>query len=540
MGLFDKLRDKQAHPLSHPQAADVWWKAIEQRDAATILDTVRDTLAQFLGAKPKLSASRMAALIQLDGLAYPTFEMVCLQYVQNPRMPQQLEVELWTRAVRYCETMLKAYLVFVKDSSSSNEESSPQMALLLARSLRYLGTINRFHYFHNQSPDKKIWATANQLYSLAEVEKRESDVIRLYPNAMRAETSCADEYIRLVMLGTVVGCGLTVRQLDTVDTWLALLSQHVVLEHLPTTTSGQYWVDLTGYTGAARYKGEPRVPRGRYWSMSEWLYALMNARQHRARQSAALLESLAGTGAADLIRQLERWWSAEFDLQALRTSERVAVTGEMQVLIGLDAIARGLPPPEHEQLEADRGIGDREMMDMQQYGFITERTKQATAKEGKVATGVVSDAVHWIMTDRSERGLGLLADALARPVQSGVLLGMSLDGRSWEIGIVRRVMTQQGDNRQRIGTELLGTRAEPLIVRGGVALAPSARGQAGLVISSGDNQVADQLALIVPYSAYCQGAELTAEIAQRQVRFRMRETLIKGDHWLMAAADRLG
>ncbi|MBB5017864.1 hypothetical protein HNQ59_001134 [Chitinivorax tropicus] len=540
MGFFEKLREKPAHPLTSPQAADAWWKANEQREAAAILDATRHAIGQFLTQKASPSVSRLAALIQLDGLVNPTFEMAYLQYVQNPRMPEQLEREIWHRSVQFCETLLRAYLVFIKDSSSNNQRSEAQLPLMLARSLRYLGALNRFHYFHNQVPDKKIWATANQLYSLAEVEKRESDIIRIYPGAQKAETSCADEFIRLSMLGTVIGCGLTVRQLDLVDTWLAWLSPHVVFEHLPSTTSGQFWVDLTGFVGTTRYKGEPRAPRGRYWGMSEWLCTLMNARQHKARLPAALVESLSVTGASDLIRQLERWWSPEYDLQALRTSERVAVTGEMQVLIGLDVIAKGLPPPAQTQLEAGRGIGDRAMLDMQQYGFVTDRTKQATAKEGKVATGVTSQAECWIMTDRSERGVGLQADAKTKPLQTGTLLGVSIDGRLWEIGIIRRVMNEQSESHQFIGVELLGARAEPLIVRGGVALAPSARGQTGLLISASDNQVADQLALIVPYSAYCQGAELTVELDQRQVRFRMKETLIKGDHWLMAAADRLG
>ena len=331
---------KNNDPLDNIKAAQLWWKKIQTGDMASVHAEVAELVNRFIATDEKPTVSRLQALLWLDDQIQPAQESLVLQYVQNPRMSKTIESRLWHQVMGLAHHMIVAYLRFIRDPGKAEEGRNapakpdatpsiePFLSKTMARTLRYLGMQAKFQYFRFLAPDKKFWAMVNQIYRFAEVKGVDSDSFPLYESVKQRSSSCADEYLQIMMLSNLNSGALTPRQMELASIWMGMWSHHIVIEKTAKPGEHLFYVDLSGYEPVRRVGNKiPQGNIGRSWSTAELAQqiGLIRRSLESGSKSSSLDESFRQPGALDLIRHIEAWWLPEKLVQPQRHADRVKV-----------------------------------------------------------------------------------------------------------------------------------------------------------------------------------------------------------------------
>lgn len=495
MRIFNRSSAKTNDILTDEASAAAYWNTCTIEQTAETLDGLRQRIDEQMVRGRMLGAASMQAVLYLDAAAYPLFEKLEHQYLQNARMPQVWQTEQLGRLSGFVASMLKPYITFLQDSADTQfgvmapaSTPLPLLAQIIARGLRYLGLTAKLDYFQNLIPDQKLWRHVHRLYRLAE----DASAARITVAERFAATTCEDEWLKAVMLATVNQGSLKPRQIEQVYLWLDALSKHMVPELEPDPQRHQYQADIEGYSPAVRFNGEPTAVEGRYWGTSELLYRLGETRKAlQATQSVAL----SGLASFELFQRMEQWWTPETALLNLRTLERQVAGGEKLVLSGFDDIMTSLKS----SIKVQRG--------------------------GK--------AEIWPVRDLSENGLGLAVRANHPWARLTALMLVGEPNQIWQIAVLRRVVFERGARDGHVGLQWLAHHFE--IVRIENTGISSARGAlVGLYIGD-DAQEPNPRTLIMPANAYRAAAQigLSAYGGDSMGFFRLDDVLVQGEDWVM-------
>ncbi|MDK2124244.1 hypothetical protein [Parachitinimonas caeni] len=428
-------------------------KKIRLTEVSAQLGKVQEAVHRFAQKDHPLNLAALQALLLIDEQAQPAFDLVRQQYIQNPRMSKQIEEKLWQDIVGFSRDMLAAYQRFVLLEEPKPEEASEFQkltAIMLARALHYISIQMKWHFFRFSAPDPKLWSAAHQIYRLSEVSDVDSDPFSLYPALSSPTTSCADEYVQIMMLATLNNGNFSFRQFDWADRWLDSWSRHIQIERKYRANVHQFCLNLQEPAGPSKIHDQVDGETMRYWGVIELLAEMTKIiKQLEAGESPQRLglgDDCRMPGCLDFMKQLEILWSRELTHQIHR-SERHKVNKLVEVVQGLNNIFQAIRQDDDRIMSVQtmkRTPESAEVMDMKLYGFVTDRTKQRMAEMQNKHSSYAPrhlETVSWVLENQSEGGFGAVLPVNGNDwVRLGVLVGMRNDANSnWILAVIRRL-----------------------------------------------------------------------------------------------------
>ena len=556
--MLDKLNlpwKKTVDPLDNLKSAQLWWKKVQSGDVSSTEQAVAEAVNQFIGGDARTTVSSLQALMWLDDQVQQSYETLCLQYLQNPRMPKTLESKLWHQIMTLAHHMIHAYLIFIKEARENTESSiGPMLPRVLARTLRYLGVQAKWQYFRFLAPEKKFWATIHQLYRLSELRGVDSDSFLLYDSIKARNTSCADEYLQIMMLATINTGALSPRQLDMTDQWLDIWSHHMVMERKFHPGRHRYLADLAGSSPVVKLMGDvPAVSLGRYWGtqdLSEQVTAARNALE--GGKALTLDEAFRQPGASELIKLLDAAWSPDPAMQAHRVSDRVQVKKMLDVMYGMKEIFMHVKYDNERTTTREKklDVDAQEMLDMRQYGFVTERTRQrqAQALAENFQKHTIGEYETWVVNNESDGGYGAVLPVVENDwIRLDVLVGLRPERADhWQLAVVRR-LSRVGDGQMYAGLQVLAyspvaveikqrdSRNSGYTIQGVDAATMLSNGLGVFTPAKSNPQKVN--GLVMRSADYAQDKPLTMISMGRELKVRTREMLAKGTDWVWARVE---
>ena len=390
----------------------------------------------------------------LDNVAQPAFEAICFQYVSNPRMPKEIEQRLWITICSFCQCMLDAYGYFIRASGQENSNNTydADMHQLLARSLRYISIQIKWHYFRFEDAPSKLWLTSNQYYRLSEIHGFDSNPFTLYPSVSQHVTSCADEFIQMLVLATISNNNLTAIQLNWVDQWLEDWSKLLQLSRKYQKDIHHYYVVLQETTGPKKiglFAGDGE--NNRYWGVSELVSKIRDIQSRIEKGSSpkdlGLGQECSSIAAIELLKHMNQFWTTGMRNTLIQRAERLKVEKITHVLRGLDAICAHVKADNDHHHSSNNSMDTAsradfdEVLDMRLYGFISERTKNKSAQNLHSIQHKEPDWQIWSIDNESIGGLGTIFNYKNSDwVRPGLLVGVQINGiGNWQIGVLRRL-----------------------------------------------------------------------------------------------------
>lgn len=449
---ISSLFSRQTIPFASTKAIESWWNPLNELDAASQIQKTQNAVSGFFTAGQQLNIESLRALLWLDNAIQPAFEAICFQYVSNPRMPKEIEQRLWAAVCSFCQCMLDAYGFFIQSGGHENSNNiyDADMHQLLARSLRYISIQIKWHYFRFEEAPSKLWLTANQYYRLSEIHGCDSDPFTLYPSVSQHVTSCADEFIQMLVLATLSSNNLTTMQINWVDQWLEDWSKLLQLSRKYQKDIHHYYVVLQETTGPKKIglsaeDGE----NNRYWGVSELVSKIRDIQACIEKgthpKNLGLGEDCSSIAAIELLKHLNLFWTMGMRNTRIQRAERLKVEKSAHILRGLDAISTYVKTDndrhQNNSLDDTSKADFDEVLDMRLYGFVSERTKNKSAHNLYSAPHKEPDWQTWSIDNESVGGLGTIFSYKSSDwVRPGLLVGVQIDGMgNWQIGVLRRL-----------------------------------------------------------------------------------------------------
>ncbi|GAB7128357.1 hypothetical protein JCM19000A_28640 [Silvimonas sp. JCM 19000] len=450
--LLNNLFARDKSPLSSPKAAAAWCARLHEVDPQAQRERVAAVVREFLHTQRPVAPDQLQSLLLLDEEAQGALETIRDQYVANPRMAKNIEQKLFEDIVGFAEAMVQAYGRFVLLETSTPEKRvwRPFLPQAIARSLHYLAVVAKWHYFRFDKVPGKLWSQAHSLYRLSEIEGFDSNPFALYGQREGRVSSCADEYIQLLMLNTVAANNLSVRQLDWVDDWLDVWSHDVQISRRFLPDRHHYCVNLTDKQGPEKVRDDAHGEPYRYWGIFEMLNGvqdwLRKLEAGATPQSLGMNSDCRTASCIELLKHLEVYWSMSIRNAQIQRSHRHNVQKTADVVHGLDRLYKHVRADNGKYAatsgkEAKEAIDYDEVMDMRLYGFVSARTRSKQAQSAQQAVQVAADWQSWNIENESEGGYGAIlpiaSNEWARP---GELLGMRFAAEeNWRVCVIRRL-----------------------------------------------------------------------------------------------------
>lgn len=463
-----KILGKPGNPLESPKSAEKWLAS--QATAANQLPQTILALIERSSQDPNvLTAQGLLALRYLDDQLQTPLQMLTHQYVSSPRMSRPIQERIWQDVISIASVMLTAYRRFIQLEAEHPDEHliDKALPLITGRCLRYLSIEAKWHYFRMESPSNKVWSRAHQLYRLAEVKGFESDPITLYPGSSFLPTTCADEYLQLLLLETVNSGSLLPRQIDQVDQWLNKWTQNLTLERQYSPDKHLYVVNLTEPEGVSRCSEEMVGDMCRYISMqlvvNQINSAIKGLEQGESPAKLDLGAEARSPGSLDLLRHLSAAWALQKGKAFKRASERRPTRRIVDVIHGVSNIYVAVKLSlDHQRVgEAQREAVDYdELVDMKLYGFVSSRTREKIAQSTYNALNHTTiETESWTVENESEGGLGAVLPSIENDwVRIGSLIGLREHAGEhtgdWQLGVVRR-LTKVNNDQLYAGIQML-------------------------------------------------------------------------------------
>ncbi|AMC33990.1 hypothetical protein [Janthinobacterium sp. B9-8] len=457
---------KDKSPFVNAKAATAWCKRLQEIDMQSQHLKIHAAVTAFVSEERPTTLDSLSALLLIDDAAQPSYEAVCYQYIANPRMSKDIESRLWKQITSFAVDMAGIYQRFVQSETESGKkaEFALLMPKVLARSLHYLSIQAKWHYFRFEKVPSKLWTLSHQLYRLSEIEGCDSNPFPLYTSHAQEVTSCADEYIQMLMLGSLSNNNLSVRQIDWVDQWLNQWSKLIQMSRKFQEGRYHLCVNLQAPEGVQKIQAESEGEPFRYWGLHDLMHELEETL--RRLENGATPRDL-GMGkecpaplAVELLKHLDIFWLMSIRNSVVQRSERKKVAKIADIISGLDSIIG------HVRLDNDKNVRKAsadgrgqvdydEIMDMRLYGFVSTRTKEKTTPN-KIVENKQNDWHVWNIENESVGGYGAVVHLSENEwVRPGLLVANRLGRQeNWHLGVIRR-LNRLGDDEVYVGIQSL-------------------------------------------------------------------------------------
>ena len=459
-------------PLSSPRLATQWLEHLPVGDALKAHAAILKEIRQFNEELTELSKSRLEVLMLLDERAQDLADTLARQYLRNARMTHSMEGQLWNEIYNLLWETARSYHAFILylRQPHANGWLTPHLPKLSLRLMRTFGALMKWRNIRYQRPGDKLWLRFHNLYKVAEAGGFHQTPLHAYPTDSQA-TTCETEYLRCLMLQQAHAGTLYPRQLDLVDRWLGKwtpiflsISQHLDVNH------HTFNVDLAADRGPSRIRNADNESSFRFWATKELVAHLGELRESLKDGSPpsalGLTEDVRTAEALELLDHLIRQWSPLMSREQ-RRQPRKAVKKLVSLAHGLPGIIACLrhPTGEGDGIYTPQLVYD-EMVDVQVYGFVTDRTRERPPQSSKLpsaATGIES----WVIQDESECGYGAIVETREKDwLRVGTLIAIQANrGGNWALGILRR-LSRTNERESLVGIETLPGTPEVVMLYG--------------------------------------------------------------------------
>ncbi len=294
----------------------------------------------------------------------------------------------------------------------------------IAHALFHYGQYVKWLGCNREHPRTGMWQEMHQLFEMAARRRLAVRPLLLFRSEEQIAT-CAQLWLRAVMVMTLNTGNLSPRQIDRSERWLAEWCKGIAIDEKQDPSLHLYCVDLGADAGAQRAGSGLPAARPVYLRTSHLYGEIVKARSNFLGESIASSLGLYAKNPLreylDLLDQLQRAWASAPADTLRRSSPRLATPAgtPVEVVQGFDRILAL-----HEQRSGGR-----------------------------------TDAGLWTLRDYSEGGVGLAVPRQTdRAPATLQVIALRMQGETaWRIGTLVRVIILQSQGERLAGVRLKGT-----------------------------------------------------------------------------------
>ncbi len=532
-------------PLQNLERASEWLETLPRDNLDAARAHILHVMRNFSHSRELLTVDGVNTLLHLDEGCQPTLVDILRDFLQNSNGDVAKTNELCREMDAIYRELADAYARFIRvyyETRTSTKQISEFMALVMGRALYCLGNRAKWNYFCQRVMDGDAWITAHAVYRLAEKDGLLSTKLMLYARPYEISSHPGALYVRTVMLDTLRSGNFLPTQIETADHWLTSWSVQNTPEprYIP---EKHFFATNLNFAGGARRAHASRSNEDNRYLQTEYLAIEIARAKDRLREGEIqfALGFIAKQPINEYLSLLDRLavlWSPEGVSKDQRGDKRVPINDEtVQAIRGLNGLcecARQDYEKAHGPMDLNRGLSRDEEMDLQVYGFITERTRSKLRSRPLDATQPIPAVEQWQLRDESVDGYGVsFPGGQYRHLKLGALVGLKRRrSERWVVGVVTRLQTNKRPDENVAGVEIF-TYAPVIVIVNEDVLASNAetsRSSWGLFIP-GDKQAGRRDSLVIDGALYALKKQIL--MSARNVRYivQLKNVLRSGDGW---------
>ncbi|MEO6024909.1 MAG: hypothetical protein ABIP64_17710 [Burkholderiales bacterium] len=541
-------------PLQNLERAHAWLDTLPSEDLHAARKHTLQVMETFSQSRELLTVDGITTLLHLDEGCQPVLVGILREFLQNPSLDTGDGVEVCRDMDRIYGELLNAYARFVRvyhETRTSVKQIAQFMALVMGRGFFSLGQRAKWNFFRQQIMDQEAWKTGHGLYRFAEQDGLLSTRFSLYVRPYEIISAPGALYVRAMMLDTLSSGNLSAEKIETADYWLTTWSTQMTPDLGYVVDKHCYSTNLASSHGARRTLAPKTHEDNRFFPTDHLAIEIQRTRE-RLREGEiqfdrGIIPQQPVATYLSLLDTLEQLWAPTAIAQDQRNQRRVAISNEsVQAVRGLNGLcesARQDYERAHGPMDLNRGLSRDEEMDLQVYGFITERTRSKLRSRPLDATQPIPAVEMWQLRDESVNGYGVsFPSTQYRDLKLGALVGLKRRrAERWVVGTVTRLQNKKAPDESFSGIEIFSHSPVIVIVNEDTSgnLAETSRSTWGLFIP-GDKQADRKDSLIIDGALYATKKHIL--MSARNVRYiiRLDKVLRSGDGWHRIEFDVVG
>ena len=387
-------------------------------------------------------AERLKVLEALrDAVCFVQTEQI-KKLVNKPLPLTQVERGIFKHVVQLWEEMLIGYLRCLDGVPAGGRD--PQLALICQRALDCVASNMFDHCTVYHTFPGAYWQTLHQLYSRA--EEASEIATQVADPARKSDTSCAEVYVRALLLAQANPNELRQRQHAQVQRWLIRWSQHVPVRRSPPADKSlpPLLLDFSAAAGAFREADAGDRSTSAWMDISDLARTLKKCvvllRKGESPDSLGLGEDCTMPGVEQLLVLLFRLWC---EGKTERVQARRSVSAKAQVCSSIASMHFQISGKTFRQPGHATQLTRRERDEIATFGHASARHDEAHVQSGAYATE------DWLMHDESVSGVRIMrtADtAGARYAHTQLIAVRPGDAKNFMVGAVRWIKTDESDD----------------------------------------------------------------------------------------------
>jgi cyclic-di-GMP-binding protein len=541
-------------PLQNLDRATAWLETLPREN----LDAARAHISHMMGSfghsRELLTVDGVNTLLHLDEGCQPVLIDILREFLQQPNNDPAKLNELCREMDSIYGELADAYARFIRvyhETRTSTKQIAQFMALVMGRALYCIGNRAKWNFFRQQVMDENVWSTAHNVYRYAELDGLLTTPIMLYARPYEISSSPGALYVRTVMLDTLSSGNFLPTQIETADHWLTSWSVKNTPDQGYIPEKHFYSTNLNFPAGARRAHA-PKTNEDNRYLKTDYLAIEIGRAKDRLREGEIHfgLGFIAKQPIGEYLSLLDRLsllWSPEEVAMDQRGEKRIEIVDEtVQAIRGLNGLcecARQDYEKAHGPMDLNRGLSRDEEMDLQVYGFITERTRTKIRSRPLDATQPIPAVEQWQLRDESINGYGVsFPSTQYRHLKLGTLVGLKRRrSERWVVGVVTRLQNRKHPDESIAGIEIFTHAPVIVIVNEDVAAAnaETSRSSWGLFIP-GDKEAGRRDSLVIDGALYATKKQIL--MSARNVRYivQLNGVLRSGEGWHRIEFDVVG
>ncbi len=418
--------------------------------------------------------------------------------------------DLWSSLGRAYRRLLRNAV------ENRSPELSGKEALLAQRALDCVGELMLVHYRCRREIDGDIWRDLHQLYHTAEAG---GYVMRTVAAGRKSKSvsSCAEVYVRALLMHLSHPYGLSARELAWVRRWATMWAYKVDLSLAPEKDQG-YAVDLASSTAPTWQDTASANPDLRFLDAHNLRRSVKSRikklEEGQDPQTLGLGKDAVQPEAGRLLTTLLRTW---IESPATRQFTRRLVPGRTELTCGFESIHVAISGKVFRTASRHWDYSRRDAEQIHIYGVAGP-----ASDSGGTQAGFVSET--WETLDESANGFRLRRKGAGERLSQLQLIALKPQGaRSFILCEIRWLMVGI-DRSVMLGAQALPGLATAIAVRSATMATPEPYMQAFLIPGSS----AGPGALVLPSGWFQRGRELEMRVEDHPQRVKLTALIQRG------------
>lgn len=442
-------------PLADPSSLAAWLAQQPANDHLGLQEAMIRVLEDMAVRQPKVTHSRVLAVLELDRSSGPIQERLLKQYLQLT-LSESVRQRLW----HACDDLARWFAYTYEHLLESDHQrvlgrkSKKQLHGVASRMFYYRGQQSKHSLFRYERWIPGRWQSLHESYHTAVNGNLARMPFSLVADSPASEQySVEEEYLQILLLQRVNSGNLNAQQIQFAAEWLRGCI-HTLSLAPPPLKGGGFWLDLG--LGEGLLVRKPQSAQGATFYLDasplqrQIVDRLVEINMEMKRDQPTILRAEADRYSEQLQR-LERLWHPQVK-RIERRGERVETDRPVSVAAGLVQITAALQGNESQQTVLNRRYHGGDPMEVAS-GLVQPLVRSAVSDNIEYQSDSASG---WRIRDTSESGCRLVSPSReASAQQLGGLIGMQEEGDSrWKIGIIRRLTGASGGQIE-LGVEFI-------------------------------------------------------------------------------------